>query len=513
MLAPRLKSSPVFRNNNGGLNIRLPAQLIEDSEATIANNVFFDTSGAIQKRSGWGKLISSAVPTSNNLIGLFQGAFVSAGVIVRYVIATDGVTVYYWNGSSWSNITGGLSLTTSNSAIVSFVEMNGYVIAYDGINSPWKWNTTGNISTLAVSGAAPVGNIGIVYSNYLWFSGDPGNPNRLYYSAAGDPTTWVSTSYIDVPAVFDGDQITGLAILYGDLIIFKRYSIYILRGTDPNSFTLIKNNSSIGCVSPYSVVAVNNFIYFVSDKGLYVVNLSNNKQVCYNVEPRYSQAVNNQLQGGALYRNRIQSQHYRYRNQVWVAIDATTNGQDHHDRIMVHDYYNSNKAGDPAVSEYTVSTATEAAPSIMADYVASSGSPLVMASFYDKYVYYYNEGSFTDVQGASSTYAVKSNWQSKYFGGEDDFGWKSIRFIYTAGNLSGSGLSIKINNTVNIASSASSVTFTPTPGTFFNGKGAVASSVLNMGRFFQFGFLSTGTSDQFTLYEYGFDYIDKGRRN
>jgi hypothetical protein len=518
MLTPRLKSSPTFRNNNGGLNIRLPAQIIDDGEATIANNCYFNTAGMVQKRGGWALLISAAVPTTNNLIGLFQPAFVSGGVTYRYVVATDGVDVYYSQTApsatgTWTKITGSLTLAPNANTLVSFVEFNNLLIGFDGVNAPWAWSGTGNIVNLAVTGAAPVGNIGIVYSNYFWVAGNPSNPNRLYYSAAGDPTTWVSTSYIDVPAPSYDDPITGLAILYGDLIIFKRYSIWILRGTDPNSFTLIRNNSSIGCVSPYSVVAVNNFIYFVSDKGLYIVNLSNNKQVCYNVEPRYNTAVANQLQNGTVYRNRIQSLHYRNRNQVWVALDASAVLQDHHDRIMVHDYFNANKAGDPAVSEYTVTGATETAPSIMADYAAVNGSLSPMASFYDQYVYVFSEDSLQDAQGASSLYNISMNWQSKYFGGEDDFSYGSIRFIYTAGLFNGT-LSIRVNNSISIGQSASSVTFTPViVGQFFNQKSTIASSVLNMGRFFQFGFLATGAADVFQLYEYGYDYVDKGRRN
>ena len=98
-------------------------------------------------------------------------------------------------------------------------------------------------------------------------------------------------------------------------------------------------------MSPYSVVGVDNLVYFVSDKGLYAMNLSNSKQICYKVEPNYNRAVTNQL-SGSLARNRIMAAHYRYRNEIWMAIDATAAGQDQHDRLEVHNYNVVDKKGE-----------------------------------------------------------------------------------------------------------------------------------------------------------------------
>jgi len=384
-----LVKTPTYNDFAGGLNIRETANAIKDNECRVAKNCYFLGKG-VNKRAGWTKLATAAVGTAGNLIGVYQGTWIVSSVLTRYVVATDGVKIFWLNGTSWTDITGALTLTPTTTSIVSFMQMSNLLVGYDGTNAPWKWDAVG-AAALALGGTPPVGNIGIVWQNRTFWAGVAAARTRLYYSALGDPESYPAANYIDVPSAFDGDPITGLAILYGALIIFKRNSIYILQGDSPDTWVLSKTNSSVGCASPYSTIAVGNLIYFVSDKGLYAMNLTNNRQVSYKVEPTYNTAIINQL-GGSLTKNRIMALHYRKLNQIWVALDASAAGQDHHDRVMVHDYNTVDEAGDPAVSEFW-KAGTETAPSVMADYVATAGTITPIASFYDKYVYYLGTGT------------------------------------------------------------------------------------------------------------------------
>jgi hypothetical protein len=69
----------------------------------------------------------------------------------------------------------------------------------------------------------------------------------------------------------DGDQITGLAMLYGNLIVLKERSIHRLAvqgAAVPISRTdEISNN--VGCIAPNTVITVNNTLYFLSWAGFY----------------------------------------------------------------------------------------------------------------------------------------------------------------------------------------------------------------------------------------------------
>ncbi len=343
-------TGPQYSAFEGGLNVKDFWHTIADNELIVAQNIRLDEGGVVRMRGSWTKLATAAVGTAGNLIGIYHGSWLIAGVLTRYVIATDGTKVFYLNGTNWTDITGAVTMSPTSSTLVSFQSMNNLLIGYDGKNGPWTWDGSAGAIVL-LAGSPPVGNIGILWQNYLFFAGVGTARTRLYYSALGDPSTWPAANFIDIPSPYDGDPVTGFAILYGNLIVFKRNSIYIIQGTDPTTFVVSKTNSAVGCVSPYSIVGIENLVYFVSDKGLYALNLSNEKQICYKVQPRYDTAVLNQL-SGSLARNQIQAFNYRLRNEIWELADCTAAGQDQHDRTLVHNYNVVDKNGDPAATEH-----------------------------------------------------------------------------------------------------------------------------------------------------------------
>ena len=506
--------SPTYGNFAGGLNTRDYWHTLKDNELTVARNIRLDEGGVIRKRGGWAKYISSAVGSAGNLKGVFQGVWVSAGTVIRAVIATDGVTVWYESAGAWANITGAVVLTTTNAALNSFVLFNNLLIGHDGVNAPWQWDgAAAAISTLA--GSPPVGNISIVWQSRLWFAGVGTAQTRLYYSDVNDPAVWGASSFIDVPSTFDGDPITGLAVLYGNLIIFKRNSIYIIQGDAPSNFVVSKTNSAVGCVSPYSVVSVDNLVYFVSDKGLYAMNLSNTKHLAYKVEPNYTRAVKNQLLS-SLARNRIQGIHYRAKNEVWFAIDSTAAGQDQHDRVIAHNYAIVDPdSGDPAVTEHTMGGAV-VAPAVFADYRdPGTGTIAPIASFYDKFVYYFTETATND-----ATAAATANFSSAFLTGYKDFGdaqaTKTLKNIWTSLVFAAGTPTITIGLLSADFTAETVATLTPaSPSTFYNVKqpaGTVFTSARPQGKYFKFG-MTSADGGTFSFFQAAFDVVNNGRRN
>lgn len=498
--------SNVYSDFHGGLNIRDFWHRIADNELTVAQNIRYDDRGAIQPRGGWAKLIGTAAPTAGPLIGIYHASFVIAGVITRYTVVTDGTTVYYWTGAAWTNITGVVVLSPNANTIVSFVQMNNLLIGYDGKNQPWSWDgVSGSITSIA---AAPVGNIAIVWQNQLFWAGIKTTPARNIYSALGDPTSYPSGNNFDTPSVFDGDAITGYAILYGNLFILKRNSIYVVQLNADGTFTQSKNNASEGCVSPYSVIASDNLIYYVSDGGLYAMNLYNVKKVCYKVEPRYTQAIANQLNSSNT-GNRIMAARYRQKNEIWVAIDASVSGQTQHDRVMTHNYDVTDQNGDPAVAEHITSNATTA-PSLMADYYQTTDSIVPMASFYDKFVYIFTEGIATDTLGAGSA-NISKQLVTKFFDLGDPNAIKTVRHIWMAASVAGGAPKFTITITNDLVATFGA-TITPSVNIYnvrFDA-GQVYSPA--QGKYFRFGWQSND-GGTFSFFQFQLDVIYSGRRN
>lgn len=99
----------------------------------------------------------------------------------------------------------------------------------------------------------------------LFMAGAYDEPTRVYYTLPGRP--FVTTGYIETGSGFDTDRITGLYAHQGVLIIFKERSIWLVSGNSEDTFYPRKVVPDIGCKSHFSVVNVNELIYFLGEDG------------------------------------------------------------------------------------------------------------------------------------------------------------------------------------------------------------------------------------------------------
>jgi hypothetical protein len=69
----------------------------------------------------------------------------------------------------------------------------------------------------------------------------------------------------------DGDQITGLTMLYGNLIVLKERSIHRLavQGSAVPVSRVDEISNNVGCIAPNTAITVNNTLYFLSWAGFY----------------------------------------------------------------------------------------------------------------------------------------------------------------------------------------------------------------------------------------------------
>lgn len=125
-----------------------------------------------------------------------------------------------------------------------------------------------------------------VHLNRLWVlcGTDPSAPasapvtlNTLYWTDNAGPTSdglsfWQDDVSGLVNKIVIGDQDpndygVALALLNQNLVILKRRSIYVLYGTSPDTFTMRRVTSKVGCIDPRSVVESEEGIYFLSQDG------------------------------------------------------------------------------------------------------------------------------------------------------------------------------------------------------------------------------------------------------
>lgn len=113
-----------------------------------------------------------------------------------------------------------------------------------------------------------------LYKDSLFILGDPDNPSRLQYSGGGDKihdfTVNSGGGFIDV-SKNDGQKGTQVKPFKNTLVTFKERSIYQFSFTSTGLPQIVQITDAVGCIAPRSVVAVENDIFFASERGIFSI--------------------------------------------------------------------------------------------------------------------------------------------------------------------------------------------------------------------------------------------------
>lgn len=248
-----------------GMNDKFPTHLLPRGVFQFAQNVLVGDN-RISKRPG--TTVSTSLGAFTHLGG---SAFEPNGGTKRIVVCRNGSSnsqLYQsTNGTSFSAI-GSANLTKD--APMNFVQASNSLFGFNGTDVVDYDGTTVTKNRSSI----PLGKYGFWFHNYLFVAGVSGNPNRLYWSDLGTPTTFTNTNFIDINAN-DGDFITGINTLNDELIIFKNNSIWSITGysgTTFNADTVAGHNTNsrvygYGTPSHQSIVPFGRSLYYLSFLG------------------------------------------------------------------------------------------------------------------------------------------------------------------------------------------------------------------------------------------------------
>jgi len=148
----------------------------------------------------------------------------------------------------------------------------GYLIFTDGMFSPTLsdvpayYKADGTVGQLA---SAPKANYVTAYKDHTVVAADPTHTNRVWFSAAGDPTTWDTTlGWWDATG-----EVTGLATTVNSILIFHADSTERLRGTTPppgSDMVLESFLPSVGCIDAFSIQYWQNRAIWCSPQGIHM---------------------------------------------------------------------------------------------------------------------------------------------------------------------------------------------------------------------------------------------------
>lgn len=106
----------------------------------------------------------------------------------------------------------------------------------------------------------------VAHAGVIFAGGIDDEPDNIYFSPVNKT---VLGNFFTVD-----DRVTGLLSFQGELVVFTQSSIWLVSGN--SIFTLFPRRTIVdrGCLAPFSIVPVDNLIYFLSENGVYSYDLS-----------------------------------------------------------------------------------------------------------------------------------------------------------------------------------------------------------------------------------------------
>lgn len=224
-----------FFNLTGGLNTVKSAIALTPQDARDIQDVDLSPIGGIQKRSGFTALNSSAV-SANSCTGLYMARFSTSGGTNLALLVND-TKIYKMSaalGGTWTDITGGLTITTGANNIWNFDMLNDVVVLGNGTDTPIQVSSAGVASALS-GGSVPFSNFKfcVQHRGYMWYFVPTVTGttyyDRGYFSDINNPTTFTmltaANQYVNV-GVGQGAIVSGAVDYKSFLYVFKRNGIF-----------------------------------------------------------------------------------------------------------------------------------------------------------------------------------------------------------------------------------------------------------------------------------------------
>lgn len=244
-----------FRDFSGGINLRDAAPQLGGNESPDLYNITLDERGSISKRLGMTKYNSSAFGASLTTCGDYW----ESG---QNQITQAGTGLY----KDTSNVA---FKTFTTSATCAMCDFKGLLIFVHPIDGMFKYDGT----TVTAIGAGPKGNAIATWQNKIWVSGDPAALSRVYFSAAGDETTWSGTAFVDLREK-DQQPVLALAGASGidvsgrpGLLAGKRRSTYRIYDSSTGAFQTL--DTGVGVASPQAFTQIDQRTIFLGESGIH----------------------------------------------------------------------------------------------------------------------------------------------------------------------------------------------------------------------------------------------------
>ena len=316
----------------GGLNLRSDQFQLSKNESPDMINMEIDPRGGLFSRGAFREINTSAVSGTwaPKKLTWFKGSS-------QYLMLTTEICVYTSTGTNFTRLDFGsgtpvVSASTNGASLAQWGKTMYMTTGQAGVAS-YKWEVGDTYATALTesgptwqayaspaAGHMPKGEHTIQHTNKMFVANTKEDgtvyPNRLRWSHESLPEDWMEDDYIDFNG--GGEGITGLAVVAGQLVIFKPQAIYVLFGYDSTDHQVIELSSNLGVDSPMHIASSEQGVYFyVGFKGLFYYNGNTVVDLFQNLKAVYPLGYIN-----SNYSSKISVSYVNRR--VWLAVPYST---------------------------------------------------------------------------------------------------------------------------------------------------------------------------------------------
>ncbi|MDD4721977.1 MAG: hypothetical protein PHR07_04470 [Acidaminococcaceae bacterium] len=292
----------LIRDFSEGLVDRLEDYVLPDNASPDCLNVIATKMGSLKNRPGFDTYNASTLGGVPRAVYAYY-----YGANRKLMVVANGIASYHAGAGVFTSIKTGLTASATN----FFETTINYLVSCNGVDAPWKWDGT---TVSALANAPTTAQFFTMHKEKL-FCVPLAYPSQLQWADSFEPETWPAVNYWDIKPG-DGDVITAIHKHLGELIIFKKYSTHVLRGTSLDDFKMEEVDTGIGCVGQNAVGAIGPYLFFVSTSGLCVWNGMRIVNLSRDRIPVLWSTVNQQYIDKAAIGIRD--------NRVWVALPLST---------------------------------------------------------------------------------------------------------------------------------------------------------------------------------------------
>jgi hypothetical protein len=340
-----------FAGFGKGLNLLDKPDAVDPAECIDAMNVLFSDRGAIEQRGGYVDLTEVAL---TNRVDSLESFYTTAGT--KQILAGCGTRLEgLSNGGAVVDSEAGLSAGPYSFA--RFGKPNEEVcFAGNGTDTLRKWNgVEWTAPTVTVDGEAgqampkpgalcawSEGGNRLVAARFATGTGGPGgkvsSPDHVYFSDAGDPTSWSSTSYVQL-SPGDGERIQAIVAWRELVFVFKETSFFVFYGASVDNegnpvFNFRSVEAGVGLASPRAICVHPSGVYFMARNGVYRTTGQEPVLISESVEPIWDGNLSPYYTGGKIAHGSITDCAMEaYRDQIYLSFPSATVN----DRTLVYD--------------------------------------------------------------------------------------------------------------------------------------------------------------------------------